>query len=307
MSRCIARNSTAAVSAPGGPVVRCEHHVEVVAPQIDRLGQVGRPSTGVAHLCTAQRHDVVECVRGVLRGAQRLVVGEVEVHLGGGFGARRHLEHDAHAVDRELLAGGGDVDRRRDQRRLAGGGGLAESAADLPVGSLRERGAVHEVGAPSHRRADEHVLGDGLLHEPLGSDHRDSPGVDVGLVDDPLHTAEVVDVRVRVDHRHDVARPAMLLVERPRRRGGLLADQRVDHDHAGLTLDDAHHRQVEARAAGRCRERPRTAVTDQQLALAPQARVGGVAGRFVEESVGVEVPDDTTVGGGDLAGRRFAR
>ena len=47
------------------------------------------------------------------------VVGEVEVHLRRGLGAGRHLELDAHPVDRELLPGVGDVDRRRDERGLA--------------------------------------------------------------------------------------------------------------------------------------------------------------------------------------------
>jgi hypothetical protein len=57
--------------APRRPVVRGEHHVELVAPQRDRLGEVGRPRLGVAHLGAADGEDVVQRVRGVLGGAQR--------------------------------------------------------------------------------------------------------------------------------------------------------------------------------------------------------------------------------------------
>ena len=292
------------LTSPGRPVVRREHDLEVVAPQIDRLGDVGRPPSCIAHLGAAQRDDVVQRVRGVLRSAQRLVVGEVEVHLRRCFGAGCHLEHDPHAVDRELLAGVGDVDRGRDQRRLPGRGGLAEPASDLPVGSLGERRAVHEVRSASHRRADEHVLGDRFLHEALRCDHRDTAGVDVGFVDHALHATEVVDVGVRVDHRHDVAWPAVLLVERPGSGGGLLADQRVDHDDAGVAFDHTHHREVEPSQLVDTRHHLEQAVADQQLPLAPQAGVGGVAGRLVEEAVGVEVPDHTAVGSRDLSGGR---
>ena len=37
-----------ALATPGRPVVRREDHVEVVAPQVDRLGEVVRPRVGVA-------------------------------------------------------------------------------------------------------------------------------------------------------------------------------------------------------------------------------------------------------------------
>ncbi|KQP01904.1 hypothetical protein ASF30_04945 [Leifsonia sp. Leaf264] len=42
-------------------------------------------------------------VGGVLRHAQRPMVGQVEMHLGGSLGARGELEHDPDAVDRVLL------------------------------------------------------------------------------------------------------------------------------------------------------------------------------------------------------------
>ena len=173
-----------------------------------------------------------------------------------------------------------------------------------PLGTLGERRAVHEVRSASHRRADEHVLGDRFLHEALRCDHRDPAGVDVGFVDHALDAAEVVDVGVRVDHGDDVAWPAVLLVERPCSGGGLLADQRVDHDHAGVALDHAHHREVEPSQLVDARDHFEQAVVGQQLPLAPQAGMGGVGRRLVEEAVGVEVPDHSAVGGRDLSGGR---
>ncbi len=173
-----------------------------------------------------------------------------------------------------------------------------------PAGPLASDGAVHVPGPPPHGDAGEHVLRHGLLHEPLGGDHRDSTRLDVVVADDPLHPAEVVDVRVRVDHRHHGPRAAMLLVQREGGCSGLLADQRVDHDHAGLALDDAHHRQVEAAQLVDARHHLEQAVADQELSLAPQARMGGVGRRFAQELVRVHVPHDPPVGGGDLAGRR---
>ena len=88
--------------------------------QLDRLGQVPRPDARVADQRAAQREQVVQVVGGVLGHAQRSLVGEVEVHLRRGLGARRHLEEDADPVEDFLLAGAGDVEGRRDQARRAG-------------------------------------------------------------------------------------------------------------------------------------------------------------------------------------------
>ena len=43
------------------------------------------------------------------------------------------------------------------------------------------------------------------------------PLLHVGLVDDAAHAAEVIDVRVRVDHRHDRTLAELLIDERERR------------------------------------------------------------------------------------------
>ena len=114
---------------------------------------------------------------------------------------------------------------------------------------------------------------------------------------DAADAAEVVDVGVRVDDRGDRPVAAVRPVERERGGGGLLRDQRVDHDHALVALDQRHVRQVEAAhlvdAVGHLVQ----ALLGAQLALAPQARVGRVRAVPVEEGVGVVVPDHLPVPG----------
>jgi hypothetical protein len=290
-----------ALASPGRPVVGGEHQVELVAPQRDRLGEVVRPCVRVAYDGSPDREHVVQRVGGVLRGAQRPVLREVEVHLRRRLGTGGQLEHDLDAVDRERLARVSDVDRGRDEGDGARRRRLAQPGADLAGGPALERCAVHVAGASQHGGAGEHVLGHGVVHEALGGDHRDLAGGDLLVADDALHAAEVVDVGVRVDHRLHRPLTAVLGVERERGSGRLGADQRVDDDDAGVTLDDAHDRQVEAPQlvdAGRDLEQ---AVFDEQLSLPPQARIGGV-GRIgvAQELVGIEVPHHAPVRSADL-------
>ena len=153
--------------APGRPVVRGEHHVGAVGERVDRLGEVARPPVRVAHQRAAQRQQVVQVVGGVLGHAQRAEPREVEVHLGGRLGAGRHLELDLDAVDGVRLAGFADVERRHDQRDLAGRADLPQPAAHLSLRSARQHGAVHVGGPPRHRGAGVDVLLHGVLGEVL--------------------------------------------------------------------------------------------------------------------------------------------
>ena len=282
-------------------MVRREHHVEIFAPQRDRLAQVVGPRVRVAHQRTPDGEDVVQRVRGVLRGAQRPELREVEVHLRRRLGAGRHLELDLHTVDGEALTRFGDVDGGGDETHGASGGGLPEAAADLAGGAPIERGAVHVARAARHRGAREHVLRDRVVQEALGRDHRHLARRDLLIGDDPLHPTEVVGVRVGVDHRLHWAFAAVLGVERERGGRGLRADERVDDDHASVALDHAHHREIEAAQLVDAGHHLEEAVLDQQLSLAPEARVGGVGrGSVAHELVGVEIPHDPPVGRGDL-------
>ena len=75
----------------------------------------------------------------------------------------------------------------------AGRRGLPEPGAHAAPLAAREGRAVHVRGAAAHRRAGVDVLGDRVLEESLGGDHRHA-AVDLLLRDDALDAAEVVDV-----------------------------------------------------------------------------------------------------------------
>ena len=64
--------------------------------------------------------------------------------------------------------------------------------------------------AAVHGEPGDHVLGDRLAQEVLGSDHAAASGVDIGLRGHAQHAAEVVDVRVGVDHGDHRALAEML-------------------------------------------------------------------------------------------------
>ncbi len=119
-------------------------------------------------------------MRGVLRHAQRPVLREVEVHLAGRLGARRHLEFDLQPVDGVGLPRLGDLQRRREQGRLPGRRRLSETGADCPLRAACECRAVHVPGAPAHRGARVDVLCHRVLDHARGDDDLD-PRVDVGL------------------------------------------------------------------------------------------------------------------------------
>ena len=79
-------------------------------------------------------------MRGALRGAQRALRGEEEVHLRRRFGAWRDLEGGLDAVDGEPLTGFGDILGGWDQADRASRGRLAEPSADLAGGAFVDAG-----------------------------------------------------------------------------------------------------------------------------------------------------------------------
>ncbi len=285
--------------APDRPVVRGEHDVGGGAEELDGLGQVAGPVVRVAYLGAAQREQVVQGVGGVLGGAQGGVVGEVDVELGRGFGARGHLEHHADPVDGLALPGAGDVDGRRGEGDRARGGRGAQPRADLPARTLGQGGAVHVRGAAAHGGAGVDVLADGVLQEPLRREHRHA-GRDLLDADHALDAAEVVDVAVRVQDAGDGALPAVAAVQRERGGRGLRRDERVDDQDAALTLDHGHVRQVEPAHLVDPRDHLEQPVPPGQPALAPQARMGGGRTVGVQEPVRVQIPHHTAVRVPDL-------
>ena len=288
--------------APRRPVMRGEHHVGPVGERVDRLGEVPGPAVRIAHQRPAQRQQVVQVVRGVLGHAQRTEPRKVEVHLGRRLGSRGHLELDLDTVDGVLLAGLADVEGRHDDRHLARRRGLPQTAAHLALRTPVQRGAVHVAGATRHRGTGVDVLLHRMLGEALRGDHDDPAGVDILLRGDPEDAPEVVDVAVGVnDSAHGTITP-VLPVQRQRRGGDLGGHQRVDHDDAGVALDDRHVRQVEAADLVDAGHHLVKSLLGHQGRLPPQARVH--AGRRVagQERVDVVVPHHASIGGGDDTG-----
>ena len=126
------------VVAPHRPVMALELHVGLVAVEIDGLVEIARPLERIAHLRAAQREDVVQRVGGVLRHPHGAELREVGVHLGRGLGAGRHLEHHAHAVDGDFLAGPLDLAGRLDQAGRSGRCRLAKTGVDAALRIARQ-------------------------------------------------------------------------------------------------------------------------------------------------------------------------
>ena len=267
-------------------MVRGERDLGVVAEQLDRLGDVPRPGPRVTDLGAAQGEQVMQVVGDVLGQAERPLVGEVEVHLRRRLGARRDLEDDPHPVERLLLTGPGDVEGGRDQPGRAHRGAGAEPDPDHAGRADRQVHAGVVRAAAEHRAAGVDVLGDRVVEETLrGDDRHRRAGVHHAE-----HAAEVVDVRMGVDHRGDRPVATVLAVERQAGRGDLGRDRRVDDDHPGLALDQRHVRQLDPAQLVDARGDLEQALDRGQLALPPQARVHrvrAVPGGGAGEGVGV--------------------
>ena len=154
----------------------------------------------------------------VLRHAQPAAIGEEEVHLRRRLGLGRELEHDPHTVDDQLLARARDLLGRCDQVGRRDRDRLAEPAVDVRPRSGLEQHTELVHPAPVHGEPGDHVLGDRLAQEVLGRDHAAATGVDVGLRGHAEHAAEVIDVRVGVDHGDHGPLAEMLVGQRQARR-----------------------------------------------------------------------------------------
>ena len=285
-------------TAPSGPVMLGEHHLGLLAVAHQRLVQVMGPHFRIAHQGPAQRQYVVLHMGGVLGHAQCPERREINVHFRRRLGARGQLELHLHAAQGHALQRLADFERRRDEADSGiGRHALAQSGIHLASRPTGQGGAVHVLGAAFHGRSGQHVFADGMFEEPLGRDDLDFASLDVRLVDHPAHAAEMVDVRVGVDHRgHRLAR-TVLEVQFEARLGGLHGKQRIDHDQPVLPLDDGHVGQVQAAklvdALGDL-EQPGDVV---QLSDAPQARVYRGRGlRRFQKSILGQVPHGLAIG-----------
>ena len=124
-------------------------------------------------------------------------------------------------------------------------------------------------------------------------------GLDVGLVDDAAHAAVVIDVRMAVDHGDDRPLAEVLRDELVGRLGGLRGDQRIEHDPAGVALDEGDVGEVVAAHLVDAVVHLEQPVMHVELGVAPQARIDGVGRWLVGADVSLvllQVPDDVALG-----------
>ena len=141
--------------------------------------------------------------RAILSYAKGLHLGKIKIHFHRGLGSRDQLKDELDVIDSQFLAGfayllGGDDKADRSIRRS-----FPHSCVNLALRPFRQEGAKHIGGPAGHRVSHHYVLADGFFHEALGCDNPDSPRFNVLIRDDPFHSSPVVDVAVRIDHRHD--------------------------------------------------------------------------------------------------------
>ncbi|MNQ71359.1 hypothetical protein D3C85_860230 [compost metagenome] len=294
--------------APLRPVVTLEAHLGLVTEQCAGLADVLRPLQGIAHLGATQGEDVVHHGGGVLGHPHGLVVREVGVHLHRCLGTGGHLELHAHAIDVQLLAGLADELGGLDQGDGAVRGGHPQAGADAALRVARQQRAEHIDGAAGHGVAGDYVLADGVLAETFWRNDAHLAGLDVGLVDNAAHAAEVVDMRVAIDHRDHRLLAQMLAHQFVGGLGRLGAHQRVEDDPAAVALDEGDVGEIVPAhlvdAVGDLEQ----AVLNVQLRVAPQAGIDAVRRRLVQGDellVALQVPDHLAVGVRDGQGLRL--
>ena len=256
------------------------------------------PGPGVPDQGAPGGVEIVQVAGAVLGHAEGPELREEEVHLGRGFGVRRDLEDNVHAVDGQAGPRGRDAFGRRDQGDLTGGDRLAEARVHMAAWSLGQGGAIHVGRSSAHDIAQQDVFADRLGQEAF---RRDDPQTvaDVLVRQDALDPAIVVHVAVGVDHCGHRLVAAMGAHQGQRRPGGFLRDQGIDDDIAGLALDEGDVGNVEVADlidAGRHLEQTMDGV---QPGLTPEAGIDGVRALSLQEVKGFEAPDGIAGRAGD--------
>ena len=289
--------------SPTGPVVRREHHVAVGSVDLERFVDVLAPLQGVTNLCPAQGVEVVHVGGAVFRHAQRAPFGEENVHLGGGLGTGRDLEHHAHTVDGDFGTRGFDVTSGSYQRHARQGGKtFAESGVDVSLFVLGQERTVHVRGTSQHGRTGQNVLADGRFEESGRSNYLYPPRGDVLVRQNSAYAAEVVGVRVGINNCVDGSRTEVLVNHRLGRGGIFLTRQRVNDDPASVPSQKGDIGDVESANLVDPVGDFEKSFDVVETCLTPQARVGGVGCiRGVLEEIVIEIPHRMTKTSDDLA------
>ena len=287
--------------APARPVMRGQHHFGPFAVLIQRQVDVLGPGQGVTDLRAPKRVDIVEGPGDVLRGPEHVRRREPGVHLRRRLGERRVHKLHLHAVDRQHLDVILDDAGGRDQTEPAVGHVHVQALAGMAEGAGGQEHAILVHQPPGHGVAGVDVLRDGELHEVARRDDLDLAVPHVRFVHDAAHAAPVIRVGVGVDHRHDGSLAQVFVDQLLRGGRGFRRSQRVEHDPAGLALDERDIGQIEAAHLIKARYDFVQAVTHVQLGHTLQ---GGMDTRKVltleEEFVPLEIPDHIAFRAQDL-------
>ena len=159
---------------PVRPVVRLEHHLNLLAVQLQGLHQEIRPGLSVANLRSSERIQVMQGSRAVFCHPQGLFLREPGIHLGRSFRSGRELELHNHAVNDHSLTG---LRNGRIRRNVGGrpvGLPHSDSDAQRTLLSGLQQCAVLVAGPSSHGRSRVDILTHRMLLKSFRSDNQDS-------------------------------------------------------------------------------------------------------------------------------------
>ena len=237
-------------------------------------------------------------MRGVLGRIDQLEFRQIPHHLGWSLRSRRHQELVFDAVDDPFLTRfGNEVGRRNEGDRTVGRQD-PETSGNRALRSRSKQIAVHVGGTATHCGACEDILGDEVLEKTLGRIDFDFAGLHVRLVHDASDAPGMIEVRVRIDHRHDGFPGPVLVVKVERGARGFRRYQGIVDRDALLALDDGQVRQVRAAHLVNAGNHFIEAGVHQELRHTPKTGIDGVGrGRTILDETGElrEIPNDPAI------------
>ena len=283
------------------PVVALEHHIGLIAEALVGLDDILCPLVGIAHLCAAQGVEVVQGAGAVFRHPEGAVFREIGVHFGGGFGAGGQLELNLQSVDGQFREIFPDLVGRSDEGHRTGGLSHADAHAQRTLFALVKHRAVLELCAPRHGDARIDIFADGVLQKARRCKHRDLAGSQLVLerkaricclcaVDDTLHAAEVIHMRVAVQYSLDLQRAEAVFHQFLGGFHVFLAHQHVKHDPAMVGADKGRIGHIEAAHLIDAVAHFKQTGLGVQLRVPPQARIDGVRRVPVQIAVALQIP-----------------
>jgi len=135
-----------------------------------------------------------------------------------------------------------------------------------------------------------------VLEKTLRRDHLNLGSLDVRFVNHSTYAAEMINVRVCVNHRGNRFARAILEVQLKARSGGFNRQQRVEHDQPVVALNNGHVGQIQATNLINAFSDLEQTSNGIELAYTPQARVDGTrCAGLVEECVLAWIPDGLAI------------